>query len=248
MPAAAGDTRRVRVRVLVGVLALAACGRVDFDATTGDGAAAYTFVCPSFASFCDDFETGDISKWGGSYRSPGGTLVVTTGGAHSGSHALDATMPAQGDGAESAVLEPIAGPPVTYAVRVWAYQPQPLIHYDAVLLLRSTTALHFVNVSGGGTQTWTATEDGAGGLVDHVSTQPVPTNQWMCVELDVTVPAAGAPSVEVSVDDVQVIAGALSDVAPVYDEIDVGVARADAAGSRSIVDDVVVATQHIGCN
>ena len=83
-----------------------------------------------------------------------------------------------------------------------------------------------------------------GGNANHYGTPLPPLNTWTCIELDVTF---SPPRFELFVDDVLVVDVTPVDPAMLYREIDVGVARADIAGYRVIVDDVVQADRHIGC-
>jgi len=237
------------VRSAVALVVLAACGRVGFDLQDGAAADSAAIPCPAFATFCDGFESGDTSHWTAPVTQASGTLTVVTSPVHGGGFALHATMPAGvPSGSEADVLHTL---PLTtsgmLAVRQWVYQPQPLIAFDATLLILNSSALHYINVNGGDSGAWTVTENSASsGNADHPSANVIPLDTWICVELDVDVRPLGPFTLYI--DDVNVLTGNVGDPAPAYDSLHAGVARADSGGSETIVDDVVIAAQHIGCN
>jgi hypothetical protein len=83
------------------------------------------------------------------------------------------------------------------------------------------------------------------GLFDYDGLLAQAVDRWMCVET--TVSFGARTSVQVAVDGIPAISVALADPSAFYNVVEVGAARADAPGLRVYVDDVVVATQHIGC-
>jgi hypothetical protein len=245
----------VAVRLIALAIALWGCGRLSFqtgDAASGDarGEGPLTdapLPCPAFATFCDGFETGDITKWTDMNITTGATTIPTTAIVHSGTYALDATVP-PGSNGDLAVVEHriLTFTNGMLTLREWIYQPQPLIHFDNVLRFDQVAGPSYVTVGSDTIGAWDASEDSpSGGPLDHSSTPIVPVNRWTCVELDLT---SGSPNtIEVFVDDVSVISDSMLDTVLGYDDIAVGVPRAYNAGSRTIVDDVVIANQHIGC-
>lgn len=193
--------------------------------------------------FCDGFESGDTTRWTSTSTSPTATLVVQSTTIHDGAFALDCTVPAIGNGAIAAVIDDFS--PVStgvLAIRAWVFLPQPLIHFDSLITLAGTG--HVVTIDGDDTEHWTATENGTAAL-DHHSTAVAVENAWQCVELDYTFAPA---TIFVYIGDIPIIDEPAADTGAIYGEARVGVSRADAAGSRVIVDDVVIATRHIGCN
>ena len=228
------------------MLGVAGCGRVAFDPLTDagmdTGSAAAT--CPPFATFCDGFESGDTSAWSRSDLSPGGTTVASQEQVHSGRFALDATMPAQSNGAAACVVHTFS--PITtgvIAVREWIYAPVPIIDYDSPLNVYDVFN-HYALV-GGANPSWVISENNGNGPSNHFGAPVPPINTWTCIELNITF---SPPLFELYVDDQISISTTPVDPSPLYREIDVGVARADIAGYRVIVDDVVMADRHIGCN
>jgi hypothetical protein len=224
---------------------IAGCGRVAFDPVGGNGGdGSVASSCPTFALFCDGFESGDISAWSGRSVATGGTVVASQEHVHAGSFALDATMPMLANGSVAAVLHDF--PPASsgvIAVRVWIYTLQPLIDYNAPLNFVDVFG-HYALVAGAGPNWVISEKSTGGGLVNHFGTPIPPVDTWTCVELDVTF---SPPQFALFVDDTLSVAAAPADPAPLYRQIEVGIARADIAGYRVFVDDVVQADQHIGC-
>jgi len=237
------------------VVVVAGCGRIGFAqldggavgdaAVTGDGAAG---LCPAFATFCDNFESGDVSKWTTTYVTNGATLVVDGAHAHSGSRALHGTVPPGTPGdAAAAVLDYSIRTTGVLAVREWVYQPVPLTNFDGVIILETQAGgPPTLLVGADDNQDWVASEGTTtSGTQDHSSTLLAVTSTWTCVELDYRF---GVPShIDVYVNDVSVLSVAAVQASAQFDELFVAVGRAQVNGSESIVDDVAVASQHIGC-
>jgi hypothetical protein len=245
--------------ILLGAATVATgCGRIGFsaladgalgDGLLGDGVA--TATCPAFAFFCDGFETGDASHWSANQQiGPNGSLVVQSTTVHTGNYALRGSMPnGSMAGLEADVGEAFASISTgMLAVREWVYQPQPLINYDAVLLLYNQSNNDYVGVGGNNSGVWTATENSSAGLLDHISTTAVSENQWLCIELDYAfMPGGSASTINLYIDDVSVLSSAVINPTPAFNLVQVGVARTSSGGSTTIADDVAMATQHIGC-
>jgi len=201
-------------------------------------------MCPPFAQFCDGFESGDVSAWSDSRSDTGGSVVASQEHVRTGSFALDATMPMQSNGATSAVI--LLFPPVstgTISMRQWIYTLQPLINYNGTMNFLDVFG-HYALVAGAGPN-WVISERSTStGVVNHFGTPVPPVDTWTCVELDVTF---SPPQFELYIDDALSLTTPIADPAPVYQRIEVGVARSDVAGYRVFVDDVVQADRHIGC-
>jgi hypothetical protein len=193
--------------------------------------------------FCDGFESGDTSRWTAVTMTPTATLSVQTAVVHAGSFALDCTVPAIANGSLAAVIERFpAASTGMLAARAWFYLPQPLIHFDSVITLFGTG--HVVTTDADDTQHWTVTENGTTSS-DHHSSAVAVENMWQCVELDYTFAPA---TIALYLGDVPIVDVPAVDIGAAYTEARVGISRADVAGSRAIVDDVVIATAHVGCN
>ena len=253
-PRVVGENNAVgRYLILV---VLAACGRVGFDSLVdgagapGDGTAS---ACPAFAVLCDDFETGDLSKWTATDTSVGGQVVVDSVEAHSGTFALDAKIAMTTDGAISAICS--QQPTVSagmLAVREWIYSPAlPPTNYDEMIILSNlssctdngTTAYSTLGCDNN--NNWETGDSSTAGLFSYVGSPCVAADTWICIETDYTL--GSTPRVQIYIDDALMIDHATADPAPMFSQVYTGVARADMVGFHVIVDDVVIAHQHIGC-
>jgi hypothetical protein len=226
--------------LLSSVAATSACGGSSAQGDAGIN------ECPTFATFCDGFETGDTSRWSNTTVSSGGSLDVETTIVHSGRYALRATMPAGAVSGVSATVNETFPSQSTgeVAVRAWIYQPQALINNDGVLELCNTADEENMQIGGDSSGQWVVSEQGTSPNA-YDSTTAVAQGTWLCVELDFVFDPT-APTAALYVGDAAVL-GAAIDPVSALDRALFGVARADSAGSTTIVDDVVLASQHIGC-
>jgi hypothetical protein len=116
------------VRCAILAFALAACGRVGFEAAE----------CPPFAEFCDDFESGDLTKWSWTGVAPGATVVATETHAHSGKWGMLVAAPPTTDGGATAGFEYAATSTGTVAIREWVYSP---VTFDVSIASRTCKTL-----------------------------------------------------------------------------------------------------------
>jgi hypothetical protein len=228
------------------IVVLGACGRVGFDAS-GDGAAGDAGVpalaCPSFALFCDGFESGDTSAWTSTDISTTGALAISTR-AHSGRFALQSTFPDPAPiGAAAAVRHDIGTVSSGFlAVREYANAARALSSFEAVIYVGGTG--HFLSIAGAA-NAWDVTEDSPNvGLRDHVTSTPTVAGAWTCVEVDLDF---ASRTMTLYVNDASAEQVVLVDPSPVYSNVQSGITRVDAMGMNVLVDDVVIAAQHIGC-
>jgi hypothetical protein len=236
-------------------IALVACGRLGFRADPTDampggdgrrGLDAGPEPCPTFASFCDGFESGNYGKWSGTVMTA--ALTVESSIVHTGDYALEANVPVEsGNGAEGAVYLTIGTHDSgMLAVREWVYAPQQINNYVGTLYFTSSTGSQYSEILGDDVAQWSVTESStAGGLDDHTGSVLTQAGVWMCVEADLTLGAGG--KAELYIADVLVVDTTYDDPDPNYDTFAVGATRTNAAGFEVIIDDVAVAAQHIGC-
>jgi hypothetical protein len=239
------------------------CGRIGFDVTGGrggddvttDGAlddGAGSPSCPAFATFCENFESGDLSKWTYTdYTGNDTTARVVGTRIHGGSFALDADVPTGGqDHAASPVLTFAARSTGTLAVREWINAAQLIQNFNVVLVLPNDQTGQFVTVGGDDAGNWVSSDNTAGNvLLDHRSTvATAPLDQWTCVELVFTFPQNATPArIQVFINEAAVLDQSSNDPSPVYNGVGVGIPRADNGGFHVFTDDVVIADQRIGC-
>lgn len=231
-------------------VAFAGCGRLGFDPLAGSDGDGGISACPSFALFCDDFESGDLSRWARTSISGTSTVTVAAGVGRTGSFGLDAqNRPNTGGGAASSAVRRAPSATGMIAVRSWNKLMTPLRNYNLVLEFRDRASGDFTTAGGNSVANWVSTEIRApsSSVIDHASSVPVPnTGTWVCVEMTYThEPAPGR--VQVFVNDAMVLdTPSLGSTA--FDEVGVGVIRGDQAlGLHVYVDDVVVADRYIGC-
>src|SRR5262249_58264875 len=112
--------------------------RVNFDEVDDAHAIDAAGVCPPFAIFCDDFESGDVSKWSGVHAGINGIVVVADNArVHGGSWALHGNVPMQpvnGNEGDAYLLEPSPASGVL-AIREWVRASASLQNYVGVLYL-----------------------------------------------------------------------------------------------------------------
>src|SRR5690606_19864837 len=97
----------------------------------------------------------------------------------------------------------------------------------------------YVTAGGNNDTNWVSTENDATVSVDHHSATATPgLDVWTCVELVYAFTPPGAPRVELYVNDAQVLDVASVHVAPSFDEVRIGIVRADSAGFSLFIDDV----------
>jgi hypothetical protein len=250
------------MRLWGGVLALACgCGRIGFSATadgqiSSDGVTAGDGVvpaeaCPTFASFCDGFESGNTNAWSGSIVMTGGTLQVQSSIVHTGHYALESVGQPSTNFYAWAVHNYPNLTSGMFAVREWMYAPQPLLATDQVLTLDGNTAdgNDYVSISSANDDFWSMAEgDGATNTTyaSHNSTTPVALSTWVCVELDIMLATTGS-SFALYVGDQEILTASLVTSNPGYDFLAAGNAANPGSGGTVYVDDVVAAAQHIGC-
>jgi hypothetical protein len=246
------------MRVWTVVVLACGCGRIGFNATT-DGATSDSVTssdgvvpaeaCPTFASFCDGFESGNLVAWSTS-QATAATLTPQSSIVHSGHYALEAV----GQPSTSFAGFAIHGFPTQtsgiIATREWVYAPMPLMQWEVPLGVESGSANNYdyANVGGGDNNIWIAVEgDASAVLGNYESTAWIAQSTWVCVELDVMLATTGSTLV-VYVADQEVVASSLSTPSPAYNALVAGLgSTVTNIGATAYVDDVVMAAQHIGC-
>ena len=206
-------------------------------------------LCPAGSIFCDDFETGNLSKWSGaSVKLDAGTIgVQSTTRAH-GMYALRALgNGSTGGGDVYADAEknftPTAPP---LAIRANVFFPATLAHFDHVIALyeNSTGSTNAFAIGGDNSGNWVIAENES--LVPDHGSDMVPTGagQWHCVEL--VIDAAGM--VTFFVDNHPLIGPfARATTGITYSNLLVGVVRSVDADYVAYIDDVAVGPSRLYC-
>lgn len=245
------------------------CGRIGFGLYAGSGAPPSDGTapgdtdtgvsppsCPAFALLCDDFETGVlIPKWTRVDTALGGTATITATRPHFGSLSLEVDCPTQAmDDAQGAPT--LRFPPQTsgvLAVREWINPSVPIVHFDLVAQVQTQSPFQYSSAGGNDLGMWVSTELGPPGNMgsDHTSTTATPApGTWSCLELVYTFAGGGGNArIQLFLDEALILDQPANDVSTAtYNEMAVGVVRADHAGFHVFVDDVVIAKQRIHCN
>jgi hypothetical protein len=203
-------------------------------------------ACPTDAILCDDFETGDASKWNGSaMQTPQmkASLSLTIDGkkTHSGNFALHAVAQKSDlSGNWFMTLDEnlnALSPP--WGLRVYLQATDALDDYTLGVALYSGNDTLAI---GGETGDWLVDEDFPSNGIDHTTTAPISLGQWVCVELvhdgtqihlytDGSEQAAFSPGITTS-----------------YDSMSLGLVRwASPADTELFFDDFVLAKSRVGC-
>jgi hypothetical protein len=204
-------------------------------------------------SFCDGFESGDLSRWDGD-RTPGASTVTvidaSAGPVYRGAHSLraEAVM-----GSENASVQ-VAGFPSTmvsdYWLRAYFYFPSATMLACEIAGIGDIDGDHLVNawVDASGVNIH------AHGLVgDPSRTAAVAPDRdrWVCIEVHVAIDGA-AGALEVYFDETLVVgrSGLDTSIVRPLEELDVGIAWKDESDPTQVlyVDEVVADTARIGCD
>jgi hypothetical protein len=206
-------------------------------------------ICPTVRIFCDDFETGNFSKWNtATVKLDAGTIgVQSTTKAH-GMYALRALGNGSGGGGEVYAdaekdFTPTAPP---LAIRANVFFPTTLAHFDHVIALyeNSTGSTNAFAIGGDPSGNWVIAENES--LVPDHTSDMVPTGagQWHCVEL--VIDAAGM--VTFFVDNHQLIGPfARATTGITYSSLLVGVVRSVDPDYVAYIDDVAVGPSRLYC-
>jgi hypothetical protein len=205
-------------------------------------------VCPGNAIFCDDFESGDVSKWTTQelFFDLGAEINVQQAIVRHGQYALhtSATGHDMAGAGHSIVIKGLPNVTPPLAVRANVFAVQPLDHYGVSVELYDDTT-HGFSVSADNQDVWTLTEDQAtgGGPDHHTDMVPYDTGSWHCIEI--VIDAAGF--VTFYVDNHQLLAPfpRMSTVA--YTTLQMGIGRTVNPVNDVYVDDVAVAPTRLYC-
>ncbi len=214
------------------------------DLASKSDSAVAPIVCPSDALLCDDFETGDTSKWNSGIEAPSGTLGVKVDGVlpRSGKFSLHATASKSDlSGSWFRTLDEnfnMLQPP--FALRVWIQTTQPLNNYTLAAAFYSGDLT--LSVGGDDDALFVVDEDFTSNTLDHSTTTAVPVGRWVCVEL-----VHDGTMIHLYTDSVERVAFTPSITTP-YDSMSLGLVRWPANHDAEIFfDDVVVAKSQVGC-
>jgi hypothetical protein len=235
----------------VGLVVLTACrlhfdDHPDADARPLDSPDSVdaAMPCPADAILCDDFELGNLSRWTGT-RPATSSVVVDGDLPHLGSFALDSRVaPAGGNGGEAFVYLTLA-PYDQLAIRAWAYLPDPIESFQGVIyLVDLPQEQHYLEVSTD-IPVWTIAGDDGSTLRDYPTNVTVERATWTCLELDLDLTAH---HLQLFIGAAVALDSTIFDASPMFGTLGIGTTRANADGFHDYIDDVVIATSHVGCD
>ena len=201
--------------------------------------------CPSDAIFCDDFESGDFSRWTPGLDSPRGTLTLDVDQTRpfAGQFGLHATA-SKSDLTGSWLRETdqslsSLSPPFALRFRFWS--SDTLDGFTLIVSLFSGDLA--VSLGGADPGVWAMTEDMTSNTIDHISSQNVDTGRWICVEV-----VHDGAMIHLYTDGAEAISFAPTIASP-FDQIGVGLTRWPARHDAEVfIDDLVLAKSRVGCN
>ena len=215
----------------------AGCGRIGFEpAVAADGSVSGSGLvgCSPAALLCDDFETGDLSKWSAPFVFAGASADVDRVRPHAGAFGLDATVPpsrSNGNAATACVsIQTISSG--TLAVREWINAADVLTNFDSMLALSNIPSCidpdpqQYAQVACDDTQTWDVTEAFGVNAIDHQASTACPAvGTWTCVEIDYVF--GPPPRIQLFVNDAKVLDAAPNDPSPTFSAVLVGAPALD---------------------
>ncbi|MDB4965293.1 MAG: Cellulose-binding protein [Myxococcales bacterium] len=214
----------------------------DLGDLAGKDAAA---PCPAGATFCDDFESADTSRWTlvDIKRDLGTELTVQSARVYQGSRALEVVATGTVGVENYAVVQknfPPTAPP--FAVRTMFYSVQNLSHFTMVMSVYDGST-HGFSMGGDSDTAWVITEDQAVVPDHHSDMATSDGGRWHCLEM---VADAGG-NVTGFVDDKPLI-GPFARVSAVqYTNLAIGIGRIVVPDVDVFFDDVAIGPARLYC-
>jgi hypothetical protein len=201
-------------------------------------------ACPAGAVLCDDFELGTDARWtpGLETGKPLLPLTIDMVRPHSGAWSLHgkATLSDLG-GTWNKSIEHDFTIGTTFAFRAWIYSQHVLDDYTLILAFYNASDEDSINI-GGGDGVLAVAEYGSAGYNDFISSIPFPVGQWTCLEL-----VFDGTQAHVYTDSIERIVYTSSFRGPPA-RLAMGYQRWPTPRDNEIFfDDVVVATDRVGC-
>jgi hypothetical protein len=222
--------------------------RPPADLTPPPPPADLAIVCPAGAFMCDDFETGDLNRWSGTFLGPphpSKILKDDTGQSHSPTHALHAAVDSSTEDSFLYVGSTYATPKsAPLALRMWVKPLKALNNSGMITRLFNIQNTFGFQIGGDVNGNWFIAQD-LGTSPFGNSSIPIGINQWTCVELVIT-----GSAVQLFLDDS--VSPAI-DMVPknptAYTDLHVGVEWAPKGVPVDVwIDDVAFGTSRLHCS
>jgi hypothetical protein len=218
---------------------------VDLAGVDLAGADLATPACPADAILCDDFETGNDSRWNAGIEAPKPEIALTidTTRPHAGVYALHANVTVAGkSGTYNRVIEEdlqSLAPP--WGLRFFMYSVDTVDNFTLVAAF-SNNSCDYLSI-GGGMGVWTVSEVVANGpSTDHLAAIPVAVGQWTCVEL-----YHDGTQIHLYTDKIERVVFAPS-LTRAFDTFGMGLPRWPADRDNELFfDDFILAKSRVGC-
>ena len=201
-------------------------------------------TCPASATFCDDFESDNLTRWSGQaikFPDMGAITRETIRAAH-GHFSVEVTGGGTAANANYVTLYKTMTITPPFAMRANLWTAAPLGSYTVVMLLNDATT-HGFAVGGDGNNTWVVSEDQSGAPDRHSDMVPAGGGGWHCVELVLD----DTGNVTFFVDGNLLIGPWARATATSYTYVAFGLARTAVADSDVFIDDVAVGPTRLYC-
>lgn len=222
----------------------------DSPASDADAAS----FCPTFAVFCDDLETGNLIKWTSLFQTNGGKVTVADAPVYAGKKAMralagsstlvDGSFPAVAAGARITIPAVTSGMLVVHA-RV--YMPITLTNDTTFIKVFGANAVDDMNVKIGINGVPKVDGDTPNAGAEKLGMKKLPTGSWVCVEWQTTVAVLGHQKLLVG-SGIEVDADEDTSTSLGFDSVQLGFQASNGSITQEVLfDDVVIATQPVGC-
>jgi hypothetical protein len=216
-------------------------------ATDGGATDMATPICPVNAIFCDDFESGDLSKWNAaSAKSDAGTVTVQSTTKAHGTYALRSLAngsPGTQVYAQAEKDFPATAPP--FALRANVYFPTTLDRFNQLIALyeNSSGSINSFAIGGDTDGNWEVSENESNAPDRFSDMVPTGAGAWHCVEL--VIDAGGM--VDFYVDNHHLVGPWARASQVSYSMLLVGITRSVSTDYVAYIDDVAIGPSRLYC-
>jgi hypothetical protein len=203
-------------------------------------------ICPTGSIFCDDFESGNTSKWSSiDIKQDLGAVAVQSMTKAHGTFALRALgNGAPGNDVYAEVTKAFTPTAPPFALRANVFFPQALRNYDHLIALyENNNSTNSFSIGGDNNGLWVVAENESTAGDFPSDMVPTTAGQWHCVEL--VIDAAGM--VTLYVDNHRLVGPWQRTSAVTYSQLMVGVTRSVDTNYVAYIDDVAIGPSRLYC-